>query len=563
MKAYDTAMVALSPRIRMSSNSITTLVRAPEILDEILQYLSDTDAVNIASTCKALYYPCSRYLWATLRVTTSIYSTSGRAVSSNFDLLPIIQKYWSESNLIQYTRHVVLGRVMNHCSEKSKALMKLLETQVLLPNRIDLEISLTGHSLEISRKDEVLASLHDLKEYSESRSAQEFGILLQSNVVYSLPQLVDLPKVTKLTLGLLVLPRSEYSVGQGIEDFTKVLKGSVNLTFLSWEGDAAVSRRCHISEIWGPLQKLQAAFAELRRLSELKIRRYLFHPSFFLTPPENVRALSLDCIASEDWWRSFATCPLTSVETLSINYITGCDSSSGLRGFLKNERPIFNTIELGGVAVRSLKSFSCNRPQTNIPLDLKDCILCNNPELDLESRKAIQCQGARKILDECFRLFDEDSRACQQQAVDRYVKKFARGYEVDVEEALKFVAEWVEMVALLVQVDGLQTVSDWVREKENSESIDNGGKDTLETTTKDVSNQYSSTNLVEKARNFVVPLVYEFSGALQGTRERAVDALALKLAQGEEVAVGVAMRIWAEEASVRIQNVRHGIRDLS
>ncbi|KAK6502842.1 hypothetical protein TWF481_007884 [Arthrobotrys musiformis] len=534
--------------------SLITLVRAPEILDEILQYLSDTEVLTLASTCKPLYPLCSRYIWATLRVKKSLYSSPGRVICPKFRILPVIEDYWTNSNWIQYTRCIVLGCVMNRYSNENKAIMELLTTKKLYPNCIDFEIFQRTMDSGIDTLEGSLVALSPLKKYSESRSAQEFSILLESNVVYGLPGLVDLSKVTKLTLGLVIQPMDEYPVAEGVDDLIAVLAECVNLTYFSWEGDSR-SKRCKISKILDSLSQLQDVVTNLRRLTGLRIYRYLFHPSFFLVPPDSVRTLSLDCIVSEEWWQSFASCPLPAVEVLSINHVPRCDSLDGLRGFGGNEFPKFDTIVLGDVAVRSLRKFSCDRTSSNVPQNLMECMLKRNPRLDLQSRQQMKSQEAINLLKECAQLYDREYRACLEVTVTHYVKKFVKGFEVDEQQTLDFMAEWAEMLPLIVQAEPLAVLRDWMNEKERAEGIweDSDQGDS----------QHFAEEMIQKARNFVVPLVYEFSGALRGVKGRAVDALALRLAEGENVAMKVIMVMLAEDALVRIRNVRQGIRDFS
>ncbi|KAK6350942.1 hypothetical protein TWF718_004122 [Orbilia javanica] len=529
---------------------ITSLVRAPEVLDEILSYLPDARVLELAFTCKTLYASCSRYLWSNLRVTGSIYSTSGRIISPRLRFPSVIEDYWSESDWIKYTRYLVCGRIMNFSSKEIKAIIDLLNEQRLRPNRIDFEIFLTAEDITPRPEREFSGSLCDLKKYSESRLSQEFSILLQSNVVHSLPKLVDLEKVTKLTLGFLVEPLDDYSIAKGIEDLTLVLEESINLTQFSWEALAKRNARCEISTIDAQLQKLQTAVDGLRHLRNLRIHRYLFHPSFFLVPPENVRVLSLDCIASEDWWLKFASCPLSNVEILSINYVTGCDSADGLEGFVDQGTTKFDTLVLEDVAVRSLKKFSCNRSTSNIPYNLRDCMLRNNTGLDLGSRTQMKRQEAVNLIAECQKLYDQEYRACLELAVPRYTKKFAEGYVVDVEKALDFLAEWAEILTLIVQPNYLEKVENWVRDKELAEGIAENDDEI-------------TGDVIEKARNFVVPLVFEFSGALRGVKERVIDAMAKRLAKGEDFGIKAAMGLLVEDVVMRIRNVRQGIRDYS
>ncbi|KAK6534477.1 hypothetical protein TWF281_005800 [Arthrobotrys megalospora] len=516
---------------------IITLVRAPELFDNVLQYLSDTEVLNLAFTCKALGPLCSRYLWATLRVTKSLYSSSGRAISSKLNVERVVEEHWSQSEWIRYTRYVVFGRALTGDRRKSQALIELLESGKLRPNRVDLEISHKGWNSQNCPD-----SLLSLKKYSQSRSPQEFSILLESNVVHSLPALIDLAKVAKLTLGLLVAPRRDAPPAQGVEDLTMVLMESPNLTYLSWEGGTARTQRFHLPMVWDSLQNLQAAVAKLRHLKVLKIHRYLFHPSFFLTPPESVKTLSLECIVSEAWWRTFSASPLPGLENLTIGYVAKCDLPSGLQGFVDQAIVKFDTLTLGNVAVRDLKKFSCNRNHTNIPLDLRECIARNNVGLDIESRKELKRGDAEKLLAECYRSLLKATKEVENKT-------------------LEFMAEYARMLVQLVELGGVQGLEAYIHGKDQAKDIGGEIERAPATPIPSINTQLFTRGVIEKARNFVVPIVYEFTGTIKRMRGRVAGDLARKLAQGIEVETGTAMEMWVGEALICIQNVRRGIYD--
>ncbi|KAF3311674.1 hypothetical protein TWF173_008119 [Orbilia oligospora] len=557
-------MVGLRRGSQMTS--IVTLARAPEILYEILQYVTDTEVLNVALTCRSLSVPCSCYLWRTLRIEKSVYSPSGRVVASNARTRTVISHYWAESRWLRYTRYVVIGGIRDYFAPQVDGISRLLDAERLCPNRVDLEILLSPEDIPPLMRWKCYGYLDDLKRYSRYRSSQEFSILLKSNVVHTLPKFVELAKVTKLTLAVSVEPAlDDYSVANGIDDLVLVLKETVNVDYFAWDGRVKGSKKYKISTIWDSLKKLQATVTDLRHLRHLKILRYLYHPSFFLAPPKSVRILSLYCITSEAWWRSFAVCPLSGVEELSINYATGCDSSEGLKGFVEPATTKLNDIMLVDVAARGLRKFSCNRSLSSIPQNLGECILRNNRDLDLNSRKQIKRQNAVKLATECHDLYEEEHRKCLGLIVPRYTRKFAEGYKVDVEESLKFMAEWAEMLALTVEPDYLEGIDNWIAEKDRTESVGarENGVDCLGIETRDHKKWDIRENDIEKARNFVVPLVYEFSGAIRSVKFRVIDAIAERLANCENVGRETAMKMLVEDVVVRIRNVRQGIRDFN
>ncbi|KAF3251854.1 hypothetical protein TWF192_004810 [Orbilia oligospora] len=428
-------MVGLRHGSQMTS--IVTLARAPEILYEILQYVTDTEILNVALTCRSLSVPCSCYLWRTLRIEKSVYSPSGRVVASNARLRTVVSHYWAESRWLRYTKYVVIGGIRDYFAPQVDGISRLLDAEQLCPNRVDLEILLSPEDLPPLMRWKCCGYLDDLKRYSRYRSSQEFSILLKSNVVHTLPKFVELAKVTKLTLAVSVEPvLDDYSVANGIDDLVLVLRETVNIDYFAWDGRVKGSKKYKISTIW-------------------------------------------------------------------------------------------------------------------------------DSDLDLSSRKQIKRQNAVKLATECHDLYEGEHRKCLGLIVPRYTRKFAEGYKVDVEKSLKFMAEWAEMLALTVEPDYLEGIDNWIAEKDRAESVGENGIDYLGIETRDHRKQDIKENDIEKARNFVVPLVYEFSGAIRSVKFRVIDAIAEKLANCEDVGRETAMRMLVEDVVVRIKNVRQGIRDFN
>ncbi|KAK6512301.1 hypothetical protein TWF481_001191 [Arthrobotrys musiformis] len=135
--------------------------------------------------------------------------------------------------------------------------------------------------------------------------------------------------------------------------------------------------------------QLEKAVMGLGKLHTLEISGYLFHPSFFLPVPENVKTLKYhNCNKlSPEWWSKFSEAALTNVEDLDIHidgtrHLPGFYREAG-GGFTSSLSQNLNGFVIGDVKVKTLKQFGCKLP-TNpcLPRDLVECIERNNPGLD-------------------------------------------------------------------------------------------------------------------------------------------------------------------------------------
>ncbi|EPS45019.1 hypothetical protein H072_994 [Dactylellina haptotyla CBS 200.50] len=118
------------------------------------------------------------------------------------------------------------------------------------------------------------------------------------------------------------IPVSEGTAAKQLIDLTRLLTRTVNLRVLKLATDAEDLDKPYspprIHRMAAHLTKLQTAFTNLRKLEWLYLRGLLFHPSFFVVPPTNVRILKVKCIVSVAWWRKFAECPLIGVKEFTV-----------------------------------------------------------------------------------------------------------------------------------------------------------------------------------------------------------------------------------------------------
>ncbi|KAK6514350.1 hypothetical protein TWF506_008746 [Arthrobotrys conoides] len=140
------------------------------------------------------------------------------------------------------------------------------------------------------------------------------------------------------------------------------------------------------------LSRLQNAVLGLKRVRILYISGSLFHPSFFLIPPENVRKLTITQEASWEWWRKFSHCQFSKLEELTLRpeavwNISEWASPGDIDTMADREKDFLYRMEhLGLTTLKNLKADRWASPNS-VPVDFYDLVLANNPGLDEESRK--------------------------------------------------------------------------------------------------------------------------------------------------------------------------------
>ncbi|KAK6518303.1 hypothetical protein TWF506_005463 [Arthrobotrys conoides] len=411
--------------------SITSLAATPEILDNILGYLPKPDVNNVGLTCKALLPASLHSLWGTLELlyqdpyVTKWYSGT-KPEKNIWHMIEwhTVEKYWVPSPWLHYTTYIKFDRYLNSDTRVSRAVLELLESGKICPNRVELTVDTPSAEKQLER----------LKKYSESRELVDFSIYLDST--FQMTKFADLHKITRLTLHRSP-PVSESSFESKaefeswlkgyIEEFAEIIRQTPNLTHFTWQKgeNEPECRKYELSVVSNQLQNLQDAFSSLRYLWNLKIDGYIFHPSFFLVPPPSIRRLEvLGCVSSV-WWRSFATCPLLGLEAV---FLRTCQDWEELRGFADlDQEPAFKDIRLGGVAVRSLrKAFVV---LYNNPPDVIQCLVQRNENIDSHAKRAAQFARARQIMQESLGIFDEGFGKCKTAVTNAYIQNHRTGHQ--------------------------------------------------------------------------------------------------------------------------------------
>ncbi|EGX50655.1 hypothetical protein AOL_s00075g81 [Orbilia oligospora ATCC 24927] len=178
-----------------------------------------------------------------------------------------------------------------------------------------------------------------------------------------------------------------------IKRLTNLLQRLPSLKILYISGS---ENRCErvptlVQPLLSELSQLQDTILGLKRVQSLHIYGPLFHPSFFVTPPENVKKLTFTRCFSWEWWRQFSQCPFSEVEELELYVdtdwiISEWGSPDDIDMRIQGQNFVYRMEHL---ELKSLKKFKTDRwvRLDFIPEGFFDIVVANNPGLDEESRK--------------------------------------------------------------------------------------------------------------------------------------------------------------------------------
>ncbi|KAF3290354.1 hypothetical protein EYR41_011891 [Orbilia oligospora] len=156
------------------------------------------------------------------------------------------------------------------------------------------------------------------------------------------------------------------------------------------------------NEILEQLENLQRVFLELRCLHSLVIDGFIFDPHFFLCLPKGLREFRILRAMGQEWWKQFAKHPFVGLQSLFLHVET--DQFFDLAEDVCSD----NSFTLGCVSVSGLRNFKIFG-RSKLPIDLEDCIVRNNPNLDEDSLRHIWYRRGASIAAKCF--WKIDSRA--------------------------------------------------------------------------------------------------------------------------------------------------------
>ncbi|KAK6334939.1 hypothetical protein TWF718_010379 [Orbilia javanica] len=431
--------------------NLLTIGAIPELLDGVLEYLEQGEVYSLLLTCRTVYPTAYRHLWKTIRLYSRTRTHRSvmmmlqhpgfmRPSSSDemcYKLADILNTLGPQNTGLSLTRKLVFHENSLHFSSgflRSHLMVRvgaLLQRRELDLNCIELNFSISVDSE--GQKEAVSWFLTHLREYSKSKSPDEFSIILTAPLDVVVARMIDIEKVSKLTLSIdwenssgninrpdqIFIPveedtsdayasddsdsgsesrrrmsyrdRAQFNT-QLTERFTALLLRAVNLVSLTIckSSRSGGSPRYVDLKLSKPLRDLQSAFYTLPKLRELSISDKFFHPSYFIAPPESARTVSYSGYFSSRWLQSFKKCPFTNVKRLSIKILKAFHGE-GLWC-----RTDFEKQPLGDVAVTGL--IECEiQDALNLAPDLSQCIIRRNKNLNNASKQQILRGISRKL----------------------------------------------------------------------------------------------------------------------------------------------------------------------
>ncbi|KAF3922285.1 hypothetical protein ABW20_dc0106390 [Dactylellina cionopaga] len=284
--------------------------------------------------------------------------------------------------------------------------------------------------------DETYNFIRAIKQYSEKKASHEFTLHLDMRVQgIKLFDLCDISKLTNLKLSAIWWWDIKGATA-GLETFIQLLSAVPDqLKVLSLYGGDFQKTPKGLDVLWERLQVLQEVVSNLKSITSLTVESgFLYHPSFLLLPPENVRDLSYGGKMSASWWRKFASYPFIGVERLSLS----CESLNkherkSLRSSGEEIYKSSTEIQLGGVEISGLKWISINEsPSYTYPAGLFEHILNKNPQLSSHCLQAIAKNMGSKCAEKVNAKIPEIVNKCGNElslqlkgAFQRYAEEFA------------------------------------------------------------------------------------------------------------------------------------------
>ncbi|KAK6336676.1 hypothetical protein TWF718_009469 [Orbilia javanica] len=411
-----------------------------ELIYYITYFLDECEIVYFLRTSKHFYSILRRRVWSTL--TFHEYWTNVRDYLAT--LATLTHEVGTDALGYRYIKkiEVLTPRISFRFSHSSKSGFLDLVLGLIDAGKIDLrEVYIkgngkfhwprsryTGHGI-IEDAEKQFIFLHRLKEYSRSKSIQEFSMNIVTTDLFSLLEMDALsPRViTKLSVNMDLDKKPHYCPQNGMETWAdeylailpKFLTDAVELRELRLitraDGGRVYDGSIYHPRLSEPLRDLQTALDSLTRLRVFKIgtddstkclvyettkchHPIFFHPSFLAIPPRGCEVVEYCATVSVAWWRQFASQSFPGVEELKLNTLPMGLRKRGWMGewnsldlaqydqFTTDEEAMNGPVQdwdfrLNSVAVNGLRKFTVDMedPESRgYPRDLVDCIKSGN-----------------------------------------------------------------------------------------------------------------------------------------------------------------------------------------
>ncbi|KAF3226371.1 hypothetical protein TWF106_000864 [Orbilia oligospora] len=429
--------------------SLLTVARAPELIDEVLDYLDPKDTVSLLLTCRTLYPLCNRQLWSNLR----LYQTESQEDCTKDlckKLLTTIQ-----TNKIQRTGLVNTKKIILHYESLNRTggfvesgliqeFGTLLSCGYLSPHFVELHLpridvnklgfNLLSYATRAPRMSEQLKDklrtcekvtwfLGCLKDVS-SRIQHNFSLSVHVPLdpeVLNTWRLLDISKITEITVDIdwkINHPRDQYlqvRTEDGYDLDASYANTQLSHTLSTFLREAPNIRKLWIStsfdyyegqkrgygdlEASDSLEDLQDAFTSLSKLQILSIRGKFFHPSFFITPPDSTRTVIYEGVFSDKWFNQFCQCHFVNVTNMTVE-LTAQDPKFAM--VQRNAEFEYSPYSVQDVAFTGIQNcrLELNGLEEVYADTLRQAVLRRNRGLHIPSKERLSgsiAENARKI----------------------------------------------------------------------------------------------------------------------------------------------------------------------
>ncbi|KAK6528047.1 hypothetical protein TWF281_009304 [Arthrobotrys megalospora] len=482
---------------------------APELLESIFIHLQRRDIVSLLKTCRYLHRIGIQQLWATFFVAyygDSIYSYRDDGEVKLRQLAELTKELGPDALGYKYISKIIFNETWTTFLKNadSRGFQKILGELIRAGKTKLREVRLLRCDYDPTRPEYDTGFLLQLKKYSESKSTNEFSMEVESgNISPFVKANVFNPLVlTKLEIRVSLgdssedvnlYPRSERRVTRLSEDpsddittLALLFAQAINLRRLSLQTDTFRYKPRPIAspELSEPLTHLQNSINGLKRLQVLGIGGtgtlhdgIVFHPSFFVTPPENCKVVKYGGQVSIAWWRRFAACPFTGVEELHIypalvpltygRWYSSPQDEDAARAMGYRETWHF---WLGDVAMTGLKKLVINdileagtrsRPHIR-PRDLKDCLYRRNRVLHEINKRRISdevvanfqsqiVEGLSRGIEHCAKQIAQkcaedwmEQNGMEDATTTKCLRELSLGNKEQLTQFSQFLSDWIE-----------------------------------------------------------------------------------------------------------------------
>ncbi|KAK6340278.1 hypothetical protein TWF730_002042 [Orbilia blumenaviensis] len=376
-----------------------------ELVSNIIEYLEPNNVAVLARVCKRLYQAARPHVWHTLRYANGPRKRPAfsRHTLGIFKLAKAADEIGVDALGFAYVKKLVLmpGDIVTRpgLDPGLNTLLNILCDQ-LLEGKLKLQqVELCWGDIGpgIRTSNGATRLLKVLKEYQKLNLPKRPSIVTTFGYDFGSPTSSFIGDFPFNSFALECITRLELGVGgrdtkvpleqaiRDIELFTNILRGTHFLEYLLMTWREYIADSPHLILETPQLEELQEAITGLKYLRGLSTCGYLFHPSFFIIPPENVKVLGLEQEVSIGWWREFAQYPFTGIECLTLDTrhpSTIISESEWLHGdeeeviYYGNDD--FNLL-IGELAIRGLKRFRTYSDYFYRPDDLIELLRRNNP----------------------------------------------------------------------------------------------------------------------------------------------------------------------------------------